>query len=68
MPLPRGDGTPGPQPLSAAARKRLLAQLQIKADGGDVGACEALIRLSFERQAEKARHRHCRAAKEWGVV
>lgn len=46
----RGRGQHGAVPLSAATRKRLLAGLLRRAEGGDSAAAEALIRLSMDAE------------------
>lgn len=50
----RRNGSHGVSPLSAATRKRLLGALLQRAEGGDVPAAEALIRLSFLRHEVSA--------------
>lgn len=47
----RRPGQHGPDPLSAATRRRLLNRLLDMAEGGDPLAAESLIRLSTERGA-----------------
>jgi hypothetical protein len=47
----RGIGQHGRHPLSAATRKRVLAGLMERAEGGDVAAAEALVRLSLSAEA-----------------
>ena len=44
----RRPGQHGPSPLSAAARRRLLADLLHRAEAGDVEAAAQLVRLSIE--------------------
>ena len=41
-------GQHGVPPLGRAYRRRLLLELQLRADAGDVQATEALVRLSIE--------------------
>lgn len=57
-PKRQAGGQPGvPLPLSAATRRRLLADMLERAQRGDNGAAEALVRLSLERQAERLTQR-----------
>jgi hypothetical protein len=46
----RRPGQRNAAPLSAATRSRLLHDLLAKARSGDVGAAEALVRLSLQRE------------------
>ena len=43
-------GQHGVPPLGRAYRRRLLLELQRRADAGDVRAAEALVRLSMEAE------------------
>jgi hypothetical protein len=51
----RGTGQRGRHPLSAATRKRVLAGLMQRAEGGDAAAAEALVRLSLSAEATAAK-------------
>ena len=42
-------------PLSASVRRRVLANLLVRAEAGDVAAAEALARLSLQAAAAAAR-------------
>ena len=44
----RRPGQHGPSPLSAATRRRLLADLLHRAEAGDAEAAGQLVRLSLE--------------------
>ncbi len=45
------SGQHGVPPLGRAYRRRLLLELQRRADAGDVRAAEALVRLSMEAES-----------------
>jgi hypothetical protein len=60
----RRSGSHGVSPLSTATRRRLLVGLLHRAEGGDVPAAEALIRLSMERASAVAAPARCPLAKE----
>lgn len=47
----RPPGSHGVQPLSRRTRRRLLGELLRRAEEGDIGACEALVRLNMQNEA-----------------
>lgn len=51
----RAPGSHGARPLSPATRKRMLAALLDRAEGGDAVAMEALVRLSWAAEDRTAR-------------
>jgi hypothetical protein len=55
-------------PLSASVRRRLLRELLMRAERGDVAAAESLVRLSLAQTAATVRTCTCamRIASGWG--